>query len=218
MSSTLTGNEMPKIRVILADDHPVVRTGIRALLERAHDIEIVAEAENGEIVLSLIKEFSPDVLVLDIEMPGISGVEVAKQVQSARLPVHILALSAYADEYYVHKVLLNGASGYLVKEEAPRTIVDAVRGVASGEEGWMSRRAAAQMGRMTRNDSTRSGLTVREEEVLHLVADGKTNQEIALALGVSASTVEKHVGAILIKLNCSSRVEAAVRAVRFGWV
>lgn len=208
---------MTKIRVVLADDHPVVRTGIRALLERAPDIVIVAEAENGLEVLKLVEKFSPDVLVLDIEMPQLSGVEVAQQIKARNLPVRILALSAYAEDHYVNKILLSGASGYLIKDEAPHMIIDAVRGIAMGEEGWMSRRAVATLHAHARNTEINE-LTAREKEVLALVVGGKTNQEIALALTISESTVEKHVGALLTKLNVSSRVEAAVQAVRKGWV
>lgn len=208
---------MAKIRVVLADDHPVVRAGIRALLERASDIIIVAEAENGAEVLPLVELHTPDVLVLDVEMPHLSGVEVAQKIKEQKIAVRILALSAYADDHYVHKILSSGASGYLMKEEAPRMIIEAVRGVALGEEGWMSRRAAAQMSIRARSDADGSELTPREKEVLQLVAAGKTNQEIGLALQISESTVEKHVGALLTKLNVASRVEAAVQAVRKGW-
>lgn len=209
---------MPKIHVVLADDHPVVRAGIRALLETAPDIQVVAEAADGREVVPLVEQHTPDVLVLDIEMPEVSGIEVAQQIKDMGLPVRILALSAYVEESYVHKVLLSGASGYLVKDEAPRMIIDAVRGVAGGEEGWMSRQASAQMSSHMRGDAARSALTSRELEVLRLIAEGRSNQEIALALQISESTVEKHVGALLTKLNASSRVEAAVQAVRSGWV
>jgi len=209
---------MTKIRVILADDHPVVRAGVAALLERANDIIIVAEATNGAEVLPLVENHLPDVLVLDIEMPQLNGVEVARQIKKNKLPVRILALSAHADEHYVQKILQSGASGYLMKEEAPDMIIDAVRGVAQGEEGWMSRRAVAQMNNLVRNNEQGSELTPRETEVLLWVVDGKTNQEIAHALHISESTVEKHVGAVMAKLQVSSRVEAAVQAVRRGWV
>ncbi|HRW05784.1 MAG TPA: response regulator transcription factor [Caldilineaceae bacterium] len=208
---------MTKIRVILADDHPVVRTGICALLERDPEIVIVAEATNGAEVLPLVEEHKPDVLVLDIEMPQLTGVEVARQIKIKKLPVRVLALSAYVDEHYVQKVLQSGAAGYLMKEEAPAMIVDAVRGVARGEEGWMSRRAVAQMNSLVHREENDDALTPREQEVLQLVAAGKTNQEIARTLQISESTVEKHVGAIMTKLQVSSRVEAAVQAVRKGW-
>jgi len=209
---------MTKIRVVLADDHPVVRTGIGALLERDRDICIVAEATNGAEVLALVEEHKPDVLVLDIEMPELTGIEVARQMKEKKLPVRILALSAYADEHYVQKVLQSGVAGYLMKGEAPAMIVDAVRGVARGEEGWMSRHAVAQMNKWMHNGKKNDALTPREEQVLQLVAAGKTNQEIAHSLQISESTVEKHVGAMMTKMQVSSRVEAAVQAVRNGWV
>lgn len=209
---------MTIIDVILADDHPVVRAGIRALLERASDINIVAEATNGDEVLPLLKRHVPHVLILDIEMPKLSGVEVARQIKAIELPVHILVLSAHSDDHYVNKILRSGASGYLTKEEAPHMIIDAVRGVALGEEGWMSRRAVATISALTRDNHNKDKLTPREIEVLALISDGKTNQEIALELHITESTVEKHVGALLAKLQVASRVEAAVQAVRKGWV
>ncbi|MEZ4664680.1 MAG: response regulator transcription factor [Caldilineaceae bacterium] len=209
---------MTKIDVILADDHPVVRAGIRALLERASDINIVAEAANGAEVLPLVKTHMPHVLILDVEMPQLTGVEVAQQIKEINLPVRILALSAYSEDYYINKLLMTGAAGYLTKEEAPHMIIDAVRGVALGEEGWMSRRAVATISAMTRNNHSKGELTPRETQVLALISDGKTNQEIALELHISESTVEKHVSALLSKLQVASRVEAAVQAVRKGWV
>jgi DNA-binding NarL/FixJ family response regulator len=134
-------------------------------------------------------------------------------------PVKVLALSAYDDPVYIRELLESGAAGYLVKEEAPEIIVDAVRGVAQGEQGWVSRRIAAQMVSWVRGDEAeRSQLTPREVDVLRLVVDGNTNQSIANSLGISEKTVEKYMDAIFTKLNVSSRVEAAVHAVRVGLV
>jgi len=204
------------IRVILADDHPIVREGIRSLLERVVDISVVAEAKNGAEVLPLINEYNADVLILDIEMPTVSGVEVARLIKEREIPIRILALSAHNDDRYIHEIMMCGASGYLMKEEASNMIVEAVRGVASGQEGWMSRQASAQLTMRARSDIAH-GLTPREKEVLHFIVDGKSNQEIARELKISGSTVEKHVSSILTKLNVVSRVEAAVHAVRNGW-
>ena len=209
---------MATIRVILADDHPVTRGGIRNLLEKAPDIKVVGEANDGAEALRLVAELAPDVLLLDMEMPGIKGVEVARKLQAASAPVRILALSAYDDKQYILELLASGASGYLVKEEVPETIVEAVRGVARGEQGWVSRRVAAQMVSWTREEPEKLGLTDREIEVLRLVVAGKTNQEIGLALNISEKTVEKHLDGVFTKLGVSSRVEAAVRAVRTGLV
>jgi DNA-binding NarL/FixJ family response regulator len=209
---------MTPIHVLLVDDHPVVRAGIRNLLENEHDIIVVGETSEGAEVLSLVKELSPDILLLDMELPGISGTEVAKQLQEAGINVNILALSAYDDKQFIQGLLSSGASGYLVKDEVPEAIVDAVRGVARGEQGWVSRRIAAQMSTWMKDENDEHmGLTAREMEVLRGVVAGKTNQEIGLTLGISEKTVEKHLDGIFTKLGVASRVEAAVYAVREGW-
>jgi DNA-binding NarL/FixJ family response regulator len=209
---------MVKIQVLLADDHPIVRAGIRTLLQSASDITVVAEAGSGAETLELIEQVKPDVVLLDMEMPGMSGVDVAKKLKQGKSPVRVLALSAYDDTQYVRNLLANGAAGYLTKEEAPEMILEAVRGVARGEQGWMSRRAIARMSMMVRDDDSSDELTDREKEVLHLIVEGKTNYEIGRALKISEKTVEKHVGAILSKLDAASRVEAAVQAVQRGIV
>lgn len=207
------------IRVILADDHPVVRTGIRTLLQQAEDIVVVAETGNGSEVFKLVEQLAPDILLLDMEMPGLSGVEVAMRLKEQGAVVRVLALSAYDDEEYIRNLLLHGASGYLTKEEAPEIIIDAVRGVARGEQGWFSRRAIAQLSALTRHEpSPMKELSNRELDVLRLVAAGKTNIEIGHTLGISEKTVEKHMGAVFNKLQVSSRVEAAVLAVQQGLV
>lgn len=211
---------MSKTQVLLVDDHPVVRAGIRNLLERAPDILVVGEASDGAEALRLAKELVPDVILLDMEMPGLNGSEVAQALQASGLQVRILALSAHDDRQYIQELLANGAAGYLIKEEVPEAIVEAVRGVSRGEQGWVSRRVAAQMSNWMREDvqEDRSGLTTREVQVLQAVVGGKTNQEIGLELGISEKTVEKHLEGIFSKLGVASRVEAAVHAVREGWV
>ncbi len=210
---------MTSIRVLLADDHPVVRTGIRNLLSKSSDIEVVGEASNGAEALQMVTELTPDVLLLDMEMPGLKGVEVAQRLHSAGTEVKILALSAYDDKQYILELLESGAAGYLTKEEAPETILEAIRGVSHGEQGWVSRRVAAQMSVWMREDEPdNTRLTHRELEVLRLVVEGKTNQGIGLNLGISEKTVEKYLEAVFAKLGVTSRVEAAVYAVREGLV
>ena len=208
---------MSRIRVVLADDHPVVRAGIRNLLEKVVDIEVVGEASTGQEALNLVDNVHPDVLLLDMELPDIKGTEVAQRLQSSKSPVKILALSAYDDGVYIRELLELGAAGYLIKEEAPETIVEAVRGVAYGEQGWVSRRIAAQMVSWVRGDE-REGLklTAREMEVLKHVVEGNTNQNIAAKLGISEKAIEKYMEAIFAKLGVASRVDAAVYAVREG--
>ncbi|MEA4906299.1 MAG: response regulator transcription factor [Chloroflexi bacterium] len=210
---------MSPIRVMLADDHPVVRTGIRNLIEKAVDIEVVGEASTAGETLKMVMEFQPDILLLDMELPDAKGTDVAMQLQQSNSKVKILALSAYDDPVYIRELLELGASGYLMKEEAPDTILDAIRGVAHGEQGWVSRQIAAQMVSWVRGDENDgSKLTSREFDVLRLVVEGRTNQNIAANLGISEKTVEKYMDAIFTKLGVASRVEAAVYAVREGLV
>lgn len=210
---------MNKIRVLIADDHPITRAGIRKFLERADDVEVIAEASNGEEAIALVKENKPHVLLLDMEMPGRKGVEVAREILALGLPVKILALSTYDDKQYIFGLLSAGAAGYLIKEEVPQTIVEAVRGVARGETGWISRRVAAVITAWTTNDPTeRTELSDRELEVLRQLVKGKTNQDIGVEMGISQKTVEKHLESIYNKLRVASRVEAAVLAVKEGLV
>jgi DNA-binding NarL/FixJ family response regulator len=210
---------MADIRVVLADDHPMLREGIRSRLEKEPDITVVGEASDGAEAIKLAEELQPHILLLDMEMPGLTGVEAARRLRGVNSPVRILALSAYDDWYYIQALLSSGAAGYLTKEEAAENIIEAVRGVARGEEGWFSRRVAAQMMGWHQSDGVdRSGLTNRELDVLRLVADGRTNLEIAKSLGISVKTVEKHLEGVYTKLGVASRVEAAVHAVREGLV
>lgn len=206
---------MANIRVVIADDHPVARAGIRKFLEKEPDIQVVAEASSGEEAIKLVVELSPDILLLDMELPGMRGTEVARKLKEMKSPVKVLALSTYDNRQYILGLLASGAAGYLIKEEVPETIIEAVRGVARGEQGWVSRRVAAKMTVWMQSESTKEGeLTEREVEVLRLVVAGKTNQEIGFTLGISPRTVEKHVDSLYTKLGVSSRVEAAVFAVR----
>lgn len=210
---------MSPTRILLADDHPVVRSGIRYLLEKTPDLVVVGESSSGEQVLPLVQELSPDILLLDMEMPGMSGTEVVQQLQKAGANVRILVLSVHDDKTLIQELLAMGVSGYLVKEEVPDTIVEAVRGVARGEHGWISRQVAAQMSAWIRGEAEdKKRLSFREREVLRAVVGGKTNQEIARELRISEKTVEKHLDGVYTKLGVSSRVEAAVRAVREGWL
>jgi DNA-binding NarL/FixJ family response regulator len=210
---------MDKIRVMLAEDHPVTRAGVRKFLSKASDIEVIAEADNGLQALEMAKQLEPDVLLLDIELPGIKGIEVARELQASHSPIRILVLSSYDDKQFIFGLLGNGAAGYLTKEEIPETIVEAVRGVARGEKGWVSRRVAAIMSAWTQTDEVSGrNLTPREFDVLRWVVKGKTNQEIGVELGISQKTVEKHLESVFAKLKVSSRVEAAVLAVQEKWV
>lgn len=138
---------MTKVRVLIADDHAIMRVGIRNILSRSKDIEVVGEASNGVEALQMADQLTPDVLILDMEMPVMDGVEAARRLRKMNSPVNILVLSAYDDRQYIVEMLNMGASGYLIKDEAPDVIVDAVLSIANGEKGWISRRASARVQR-----------------------------------------------------------------------
>lgn len=205
---------MQSITVVIADDHPIVCKGIHELLDSAQGIQVIAEATSGQKALQMVKELNPDVLILDVELPDINGVEVIHKITENAYPVKVLGLSSYDDRQYISQLLSLGASGYLIKDEMPENIIEAVRGVARGEKGWVSRKVAAILGNMLESKEDSNDLTNRELDVLGLVTQGKTNAEIGLSLGISEKTVEKHLDMIFRKMGVVSRVEAAVKAVR----
>lgn len=213
---------MTPIKVLLADDHPALRAGIRHRLEREENIRVVGEAGSGSEVLRLVEQTQPHVLVLDMHMPDVSGVEVARRLREQHSAVRILALSAHDDQHYISKLLENGASGYLLKHEPLETIVAAVRGVANGEEGWLSRDVAASLMRQRRSlvadDDPLTALSEREKEVLVLIGRGHTNHQIADELFISENTVKKHVNSIYSKLETDNRAGVAAFAWRRGLI
>jgi len=206
---------MTDIRVLIVDDHPIVCSGIRNILEPTFGIEIVGEAHTGAEALEMIAGDQPDVVLLDMKLPDMSGVEVIQRIYKTKNTTRVLGLSSYNDREFISQLLNHGASGYLLKEEVPEQIVDAVRGVAHGEQGWVSRKVAAMLSDiLAKEKEAGSELTARELDVLRLVVDGKTNDQIGINLGISVKTVENHLHTIFQKMDVISRVEAAVRAVR----
>lgn len=200
------------IRVLLADDHPALRMGLRVLLDRADDIEVVGEADDGETALALVETLCPDVAVLDCQLPGIDGMAVAVAAGQRAPSVRVVALSAYDDDRYLAGMMAAGAVGYLLKNEAPGRIVAAVQAAMRDEVLWTPEQTARVERWRVEVAHVRDSLTEREREVLRLVADGLSNKEIAQALYITVRTADFHVSNILRKLSVISRVEAAVWA------
>jgi len=208
------------IRVLLADDHAVVRAGIRQFLEGADDIQVVAEAEDGLAAQSLIEQSQPDVAVLDIQMPRASGIEVTRWIRSHHRQVGVLILSAYEDDPYVMAVLQAGANGYVLKTASPTDIIQAVRDVSSGKSALDPAITQKVLDQVIRKSSAPlvEQLSERELEVLTLVGRGYTNKAIGVQLGISDRTVQGHLARIFGKLQAASRTEAVMRAVSLGWL
>lgn len=204
------------ITVLLADDHPLVRTGIRTALSAAPGLLLIGEATTGDEAQQLCQRQPPDVLLLDLHMPGPPPVETVRFLQTHVPTVKVLILTAYDDDVYVKDMLRAGVAGYILKDVATESIVQAIATVAQGGT-WLSQSIAEKLVQWStgeRQRHTPAALTPRETEVLQLVTAGKTNQEIGGQLAISEKTVEKHLREIFIKLGVTSRVEAAVRAVR----
>lgn len=208
------------IKVMLADDHQVVRTGIRQILEATGDIAVIAEADDGDQAIELITELQPDVAVLDIQMPKKTGIEVTRWVRANQSSTGVLILTAYDDDPYVLAVLKAGANGYVLKTADGDEIVQAVRAVNAGKSALDPEITRKVLSRVTSGSMAASieELTSRELEVLTLVAQGYTNKAIGVQLGISDRTVQGHLAKIFGKLQSSSRTEAVMRAVSFGWL
>jgi len=209
------------IRVILADDHAVVRKGIREFLETDDTLTVIGEGANGDEALKLIRELRPDVAVLDIQMPGRSGIDVTRAARAERLPVGILLLTAFDDEPYVRAALQAGANGYVLKTAEAQDIIRAVQAVYEGKSAIdpaITRKLIAQMGRAEAPEAPVEPLSEREVEVLRLAAKGYTNKAIGAQLAISDRTVQGHLARIYDKLHANSRTEAVMRAVTLGLI
>ncbi len=215
---------MKKITILLADDHRLVRQGIRQFLEREADFDVCGEASDGEEAVKLAKELKPDVIVMDIAMPRINGIEATRQIKQLQPRTIILILTAYDYEEYIFPILEAGAAGYLLKDMSGSELVEAVRTVYKGES-VLHPTVARKLLEHFRSAQIRDGqqrksdlLTERELEVLKLAAQGMSNKEISAALFVSVHTTESHFGNIFSKLGVYSRVEAILEALRRGWL
>jgi DNA-binding NarL/FixJ family response regulator len=209
-----------RIRVLLADDHVMVRAGIRQLLEHSGDIQIIAEASDGETAQALILQHHPDVAVLDIQMPKASGIEVTRWARANLPDVGVLILTAYNDDPYIMAVLQAGANGYVLKTASPDELIRAVHEVNEGKsvlDAVITQKLMAQLFSGSKSSVVEQP-TDREMEVLSLVAKGFTNKAIGMQLGISDRTVQGHLAHIFDKLQASSRTEAVMRAVSLGWI
>ncbi len=207
---------MEKIRIVLADDHVNVRRGLRRMLNRSPQVEVIGEAGNGKEALELTKSLNPDVLLLDVEMPGMKGHEVARRLLESETQVRVLALSGYNEMRYVLGMFANGAAGYLTKDEAPRQLLSAVQEIAAGRRGWISPEVAKMLGVPTQRTGpdTIPALTKLETQVLKNLAAGMTDLEIRVEMDLENSVVVDNIKSILHKLGVKSRLEAVLRAIQ----
>jgi DNA-binding NarL/FixJ family response regulator len=210
---------MKRIRILLADDHPVVRRGFQMILAEQSDMEIVGEAGNGREALELAAKLKPDVVVMDVAMPELNGIEATRRMAENAPHARVLALSMHKDSVYVRETLRAGARGYLLKDSVAADLVSAVRAVAAGE-GYLSPAVSDAVLDDYRRHVTNpiDLLTSREREVLQMLAEGKTNKEIAGVLNLSVYTVDAHRGRIMEKINVHSINELVRFAVRNGLI
>jgi two-component system, NarL family, response regulator NreC len=211
------------IRVLIAEDHLLVRAGIRALLEKAGDIHIVGESSNGQEAVDLVRDLRPDILIMDIMMPRLNGIQAAEQIQSLKLSTPILLLSMYSDAGFVHKALQCGVKGYVLKSSVSDELIQAVRIVAGGgrflsspiseliEEGTVHSYASNE-------DDPFASLSPREKEVMKLIAEGYTSAEIGKLLFISDKTVEKHREKLMRKLNVRNLAGLVRLAIKYHLV
>jgi DNA-binding NarL/FixJ family response regulator len=211
------------IRTLLADDHTLVRAGLRALLRDIAGVTIVAEADNGRDAVRLASELTPDLAIMDISMKELNGIEAAAQMKAQSPATRVLILSMHTTEEFVRRALKAGAAGYLVKDSAPLELTMAIEAVMRGET-YLSPRVSKSLlsglvdGRAAPGGSSLDGLTPRQREVLQLVAEGRSTKEIAFALEVSVKTVETHRAALMERLGIRDTASLVVYAVRNGMV
>ncbi len=213
---------MNKIRVVIADDHTIVREGVRLLLEAQPDIEVVGEAADGREAIAVIREQHPDVAAMDIQMPNLNGLDATRAIKQESPQVQILVLTMYESDEYFFQTLAAGASGYVLKKAASADLMTAIRAVSQGNvflyPSVARRLVSDYLTRVNAGEEQGSydGLTAREREVLKLIAEGHTNQSIAEKLVISPSTVQTHRTRIMHRLNLQTRAELIQYAVRKG--
>lgn len=217
------GDEMEKIKIVLAEDHVVVREGTRELIQHEDDMEVVGEAGDGEEAVSLVQRFQPDVIIMDVNMPRLNGIEATKRIKALLPKTAVLILTAYDNDQYVSALLEAGAAGYLLKNIKGRELIEAVRAVNAGESVLHPKIARKVLNRFASSNAKPEGdavdnvLSDRELEVLKLAAKGLSNRDIADKLFLSIRTVQAHLGNIFNKLDVGSRTEAILYGLKKGW-
>jgi DNA-binding NarL/FixJ family response regulator len=216
-----------KIRILLVDDHALLRQGTVELLEHEVDMEVIGQAENGQEAIQFARDLQPDIVVMDVRMPGMSGVEATRQIRSELPHIQVLVLTAYDDDQYVFSLLQAGASGYLLKTAPASELIQSIRQVQAGESPLspiIARKVVARLNTNTMQESRSAGalnpdtLTPREVEILQFLARGMSNRDIAEALYISERTVQAHLTNIFAKMQVTSRLEAVLKGIRLGWL
>ena len=211
---------MGKITVVLADDHVLMRKGLRKILEMEEDIEVIGEASNGEEAMREVMNKKPQVLLLDINMPKLNGIEVTKVLKNKNIDLKIVILTIYDDREYLLELIKLGISGYILKDIEPHGLIEAVRSASRGEtyiQPNLTQALVDEYNRLTQpvsSQGSRKNLTPREKEVVKYIAEGMSNGEISQKLGISDKTVKNHVSSILRKLGLMDRTQVAVYAIK----
>ena len=211
---------MSKIKILIADDHSMVRQGIKQILELEEDFTVIAQAKDGEEAIRMANRFNPDVILMDINMPGINGLQAIRELKKGNEDFKILVLTIHDDREYLFKTLQTGAEGYVLKDAEPAVLMEAIRNIHRGEsyiQPNMTKELVREFNRVTlyeKKPQNENRLTAREIEVLELIAEGLINKEIARQLYISEKTVKNHVSNIFKKINVSDRTQAAIYAFK----
>lgn len=227
MTETVTTRDV--IRVAIVDDHFFFRQGVRDVLNTEPDIIVVAECEDGQGALEVLVDVHPDVVLMDVSLPNVNGLQITRRLKAACPDINVIILTAYDDEEQIYRAIRIGASAYFAKDVEPAQLLDTVRTVAEGYYVIANKRMTPAQAEqwllelyrrygISPEDTTLSPLTNRQMEILELIIEGLSNKQIAMRLGISQQTVKNHVTSILAKLNRSDRTQAAIYALRHGWI